>query len=263
MGIALSTDVQTNIQKTLNSLTQTSSASCSANCTQIQSGNTVFITGSNTGNITFDQTCTVNATCQITNSIEAAATAIQQAQQDGTAKPSFFPGIQVNTTVQTNVSDIVNNINQALDSTCNSGVSQIQTANLIYVQNSTTKDIGFNQNTDLTSQCVLSNLAKGTAQATQKTDQVAEAGGIGAIAIGAILTIIIIIIAIAAAVAISKKKKEDQAKQQQGGQQGGQKGGINVQGAARGARTGARLGPEGAVGGAILGGSGILPMGRK
>jgi hypothetical protein len=261
---AVSSTVQDTTQEALNSITQSSSAVCTANCTQIQSGNTIFLNGATTGNITFNQQCTVNATCQITNSIEAAATAVQKAIQSGSASPSWFIGLaQVNTDVQVTDQEVVNQITQSMDSTCNNGASQVQTANLIYVQNSTTGDIGFSQNTDLTSQCILSNLAKGTASSTQQADLYASAGGIGALLIVAIIVIVVVVVVIAAVVAANKKKKQDMAAQGGSSSASASKGssstgglpisGGQIAGAEKGASRGAELGPEGAAAGAVLG----------
>jgi preprotein translocase subunit YajC len=202
------TTYQQSTQTIQNTINQKSSAACAANCTQVQTGNTVFLSGSQTGTITFDQQCTVNAQCQITQSIEAAADAISTAQQQASAKPAFFIGlVQVSTDVQISKQDIVNAINQTMDATCNNGATQIQSNNLIYAQNSTTGNIGFNQNTDVTSNCVLSNLAKGTAAATTKSDLAAQAGGIGGILGALIGVVIIVIIGIIVFIYIKKQQK--------------------------------------------------------
>jgi hypothetical protein len=210
---AVNTSVQTTTQKQLNTITQQSSEACGATCTQIQSNNTVFLNGSTTGNITFNQQCTVDATCQITNSVEASATAVQGAIQSGTAQPAWFLGVlQVNTSVNVSDQEVTNAVSQVMNSTCNNGVSQVQSGNLVYAQNSTTGDIGFTQSTNLTSQCVLSNLAKGTVAATQKSDQYSQAGGIGAAGIILlIILVVVIIVVIGLAKAASNKKKEKAA----------------------------------------------------
>ena len=216
---AVNTTYQEATQRTLNDITQKSSAACSANCTQIQTGNVIFLSGSNVGDILFNQECTVNAQCQITQSIEAAAEAVNQAKLAGTAKPAFFLGLlQVNTDVQISKQEIVNTIKQSMDSTCNNGATQIQSNNLIYAQNSTTGDIGFTQTTDVQSQCVLSNLAKGTATATNQADLAAQAGGFGALGLGGILVLIIIIIIVIVVIVVARKKK---GKEGEGGGSGG------------------------------------------
>src|ERR1019366_7663321 len=220
---AVSSTYQQSTQNILNSITQSSSAACSANCQQIQTGNTIFLSGSTVGNITFDQQCTVNAQCQITQSIESAANAVSQAQIQGTAKPGFFLGlVQVNTNLQISKQDITNAITQTMDSTCSNGATQIQSNNLIYAQNSTTGNIGFTQSSDVISQCVLSNLAKGTASATATTDLSAQAGGFGALGLSSILIIIVIIIIIIVVVVVVNKNKK---KKGEGGAAGGEEGG--------------------------------------
>lgn len=251
MGPQISTNVQTNVQKTLNSITQSSKATCTTTCSQIQSGNVVFVNGSTVGNITFNQQCTVDATCQITNSIEASATAVQKVLQSSSAKPTtfYFGLMSVNTNVNSNVQELSNIIAQSMDSACDNGASQVQSGNLVYVNNSTTGDIGFNQNTNLTSQCVLSNLATATANATQQADQIAEAGGLSGIIIAIIVIAIVIVVVLVVVLRSTGKKKqpEQQTQQQQGGSN------QKLQGAAQGAQTGLIFGPEGAAAGAAAG----------
>jgi preprotein translocase subunit YajC len=213
MGLVQSNSVvNENTQIALNSVTQTSIAKCGATCSNVQSGNVVFVNGSTVGNITFNQTCTVDATCQITNSITAAAQAVQGAIQNGTASPSFLaPPITIDKAKNVTFEEVSDNIYQALDSTCNNGASNVQSNNLVYVYNSTTGDIGFNQNTNVTSQCVLNNLAQGTATSTQKVDQAANAGSSTSLIILAIIIIVIIIVvAIVISIIVKQKKKQDQ-----------------------------------------------------
>jgi hypothetical protein len=106
-------------------------------------------------------------------------------------------------------------VTQDLDSTCSNGASQVQDANLVYAQDSSTGAIAFNQNSNVTSQCVLSNLAKGTASATQQADLQANAGTTGSATIIAIVVIIAIIIVVFVIVKMTKKppccKPGDQA----------------------------------------------------
>jgi hypothetical protein len=210
MGPQVSTNIQSQTQKTLNSITQSSKAVCATTCNQQQTGNVIFVNGSTTGNITFNQQCTVDASCQITNSIEAAATAVQKVLQSSSAQPStfYFGLMSVSTNKQSSVQELSNIIAQAMDSTCNNGASQVQSANLIYVNNSTTGDIGFNQDTNLTSQCVLSNLSQATASATQQADQIASAGGLSGIVIAAIVVAIVVAIIIVVVVGHAGKKQK-------------------------------------------------------
>lgn len=241
----VNTTVNKSTQKTLNNIMQTSTAACSATCTQIQSGNVVFINNSNTGNITFNQTCTVNAQCTINNSIEASASTVQKAIQNGSAKSSWFGGFAVNTAINLTNQEIVNTITQSLNSTCNNGVTQVQEGNLIYVNNSTTGDIGFNQESNVNSTCVLNNNARGTVAATQSADQVASSGAAG---LGIIIAIIIIIIVIIVIIALVRglNKKND-------GKKSTQLSDSDKQAAVSGGIQGARAGPEGAAAGAGAG----------
>lgn len=242
----VNTTVNKSTQSTLNNIMQTSTAACSATCTQIQSGNVVFINNSNTGNITFNQTCTVNAQCTINNAVEASANTVQKAIQNGSAKSSWFGGFGINTAVNLTNQEIVNMITQSLNSTCNNGVTQVQEGNLIYVNNSTTGDIGFNQESNVNSTCVLNNNARGVVASTQSADQVASAGAAGLGIIIAIIIIIIVIIVIIALVRGLNKKNES-------GKTSTQLSDSDRQAALSGAAQGARAGPEGAAAGAAAG----------
>lgn len=236
----VNTTVNSATQKQLNTLMQTSTASCNATCSQVQSGNTVYINGSNTGNITFNQTCTVDATCTINNSITATVNAVQNAVAKGTAKSSWFGGVGVNTSINVTNQELTTRIKQTLDSTCNNGVSQIQENNLVYVQNSTTGDIGFNQNSNVNSQCVLNNNARGTVATTQSADLVATASGTSTALIVAIVIIIIAIIVVIVIIKSANKNK-DQNQQKKNSSTGISAANLQA------AKTGAELGPEGAV----------------
>lgn len=255
----VNTTVNKATQKQLNDVMQQSSAACSATCTQIQSGNTVFINGSNVGNITFNQTCTVDAVCTINNNVEASVTAIQKAVAEGTARSSWFGGFGVNTSINVTDQELTTRIKQTLNSTCNNGATQIQQNNLVYVQNSTTGDIGFNQDTNVNSQCVITNNARGTVATTQSADLVATAGGISTALIVAIILIIVgIIIVIALVRGLNKKPQQ---------QQGQQSSGINTSptpqpGDLQAARLGASGGPQTAAAAVAANRAGVLPVSK-
>lgn len=203
------------IQKQLNQILNESNAKCNPTCQQVQSGNTVFLVGSTVGNVTFDQTCNVDMTCTIQNSVQSAIDATQAAVQNGSASPSWFLGVFQDNEVR-NLTDqeVSNNIKNVLNSTCGTNVDQVQTGNLVYAQNSTTGNIGFNQNSDIHAQCVLNNLATGQITTNQQASQTAKAGGLG---LGAIVTIVLVIVIIIVAIFLIKGLSG----QKQGGGGGG------------------------------------------
>lgn len=197
-GVASSTSRNKVVQTSLNTITQQAEANCTANCTQIQSGNTVIIENSTVGDIQFIQQCEVDATCHISNTLDAAAKAIQGSLQNASAQPSwFYPGVQINSAKNNTVQEVRNDLEQKLTSACAATVTQVQTGNLIYAKNSQTGDIGFIQSADLQQSCYLDNSAKAVAATTQKADQFAQAGGIGAGLIAIVLLVVVLIIGIA------------------------------------------------------------------
>jgi len=209
-GVSSSTAKNSLYQSSLNTISQQAEANCTANCTQIQSGNTVIIENSTVGDIQFIQECTVDATCQIENTLDATAKTIQDSLQRGEAQPGwFYTGVQINESRNKTVQEVRQDIEQRLQSACNATVSQVQTGNLIYAKNSQTGDIGFIQSADLRQNCYLDNSAKAVATTTQKSDQFAQAGGIGAGLIAAILLIVIAIIVIAVVfIIISRRRRQ-------------------------------------------------------
>lgn len=215
-GASSSTARNKSVQQITNSIVQTSAASCGVSCQQLQQGNTVIIENSTVGDITFLQQCTVDADCMIQNSLDASATAIQQAIQNGTAQPSWYLGASITSSKNSTEQDIKNSIQQSINSTCKLDVSQQQTGNFVYARNSQTGNIGFIQTSNEKFNCAIQNMGKGTAAATQSADQTAQSGGItsigilviGIISIGFLSIIIFFILRRRQKKAFNAKKKE-------------------------------------------------------
>ena len=218
MGAAVSTSVNTVINNQTANVFQEAENTCTANCVNLISGTTIVLTNTQTGNITFDQQCSADASCYMSNAVSQTTLAVQTAVANGMASPSLFPGIQVNTTVDTTENDISLNLTQILQNFCHANVSNNTQNTLIYATNSKTGDIGFTQNGNANAACVMENTARMQLNLQQAGTATGTAGSqIGAIA-AAIIAIVVIVVIIVALTALAKgtilKKKPDQTDQQ-------------------------------------------------
>lgn len=215
MGNLLSAQVNENRQKTLNEVYQTSDQTCQATCVNIQSGNTVFLDGTVAGDITFTQSCEVEASCMMENTIEQVLESLQDAKQANATEASMFGGGFNIGTVNLNLSDqeIENQVRQALNTVCRADINNLQENNMVYARNSVTGDITFEQSGNATADCYMANMAIAKANLSQANDQSnttsATLGGFGAI--------IFIIIALAVGLWLfrSLNKGDNQGGQQQ------------------------------------------------
>lgn len=170
---------------------------CEATCEQVQSGNTVFLDGSTTGNITFNQTCAANAQCAINNEIDNLITLTQGLLQGNTTSASLFPNFgSVNSN---NASQSISNqVKNIISNSCTANVDQVQANNLVYARNSTTGDIAFTQNGNANANCIMNNIARAKVNLNQEASQSNTVGlAFGGI-IGLIILIIIVVVIISA-----------------------------------------------------------------
>jgi hypothetical protein len=220
MGIAVSTDVSTVVNTQKATTFQQAQNTCTASCNQIQQGTTIILSNTTTGNITFDQQCTANANCYMTNAVDQAVTQFQEAQASGTASPALFPGIQINTSVSTTVNDLQNDFTQILNNICSADINQVNYGTMIYATNSKTGDISFTQNGNATADCVMENSARIQLQMQQKGTATAAAGSTIAGLASAIIAAVIIVVIIVAVISIVRgtmsQKQEAQKQLQQG-----------------------------------------------
>jgi hypothetical protein len=200
----MSAQLNNTAQTTLNQVYQTANQSCVASCSNVQSGNTVFLDGSTTGNITFDQTCSASASCTINTTLDNLVTQLQQAQQSNANTSTLFGGLNM-MSLASNVSNqsTTNQVQQIMNTVCQADVNNLQSDNMVYARNSTTGDIAFVQNGNAQADCIMTNLAIAKADQTQAATQsnTITSGGIGAM--------IVIAIIIVALVLISSRKKKD------------------------------------------------------
>ena len=204
--------VQTNLtnisQGVMTDILNQSAATCSASCSQNQSGNVIIIDGGSVGgDVGFSQNCKVTAACTMTQSLDSQVSSIISAvsDQSNTALTGFMGDLSFNAaTNSANIqSQIKNYITNITESTCNSTAVMNQSNNLIYASNSNIKGfVGFQiggngQPVTVESSCTMSNLSKITVyneeQATSKQSNV-SISSLALIGLALVLFIFMIII---------------------------------------------------------------------
>ena len=191
-GNWFSAQVNQQKQTTTNDIYQRSEQICNAQCSQIQSGNTVFLDGSTTGDITFNQQCDVEASCMMNNAIDTVLEVLQDIKQGNATEASLFPNFG---SVNLNLSDqeLRNEVQQILETVCSADVEQQQGDNMVYARNSSTGDIGFFQQASARANCVMTNSASANLNLQQKGDQSNTIAGLG---LGGIIGLVIVIVII-------------------------------------------------------------------
>jgi hypothetical protein len=232
----LSAQVNESRQQLLNEVYQSSQETCAASCENIQSGNVVFLDGSTSGDITFEQKCTADANCMMDQSLQSVADLLLELKQGNTTEASLFGGGFNIGAVNLNLSnqDIKNQVTQIMQALCTADVSNVQNGNMVYARNSKTGKISFSQEGDAHADCVMQNSASAAAslkaKATQSNSLAASLGAFGAFILFAIVLAVILGI-------MNKKKGGDQGgppsqqQQNQNQNQQGQQGtnGFNMQ----------------------------------
>ena len=216
MGIAASASVSTVVQRAVTTTYQRAQNLCTANCSQLISGNVIVLDNTTAGDITFTQRCEADASCYMENSLDALVEAFQEAETVADAKPAFFPGIQVNVSVASTVQEINNELTQIMENLCTADVDQNLQENIVYATDSDVGNIGFLQEGNASASCVMENVGRLTAQMRQDGSATAASGGSYAGIIGAVITVVIIIVIIYAIVQFNKNKstKKDPFAQQ-------------------------------------------------
>lgn len=202
MGSAQSQSSSASLSVT-NDVLQAANSTCSISCNQSQDGNTIIISNSTTGNISFSQTCSiVGSNCTIKAYLDANLdTVLSSMQKQTTVSAKGFPDIGFSYSDQsTSVSESVkNSITQLINNNCQVSTNQSFDNNYVYVSGSTTGNLTFAQSSDIkNSDCILDTLAKAVASTkeTAATDQTsADVGTLAllALVVGAIVMIIVLI----------------------------------------------------------------------
>lgn len=197
-------------QTTLNEVYQQSEQVCSASCSNVQSGNTVFLDGSTTGDITFKQVCTASASCVMSNTVESVLDSLQELKQKNVTEANMFGGGFNHMSVNLNLSDqeLENRVKQILSTVCEANVDNLQSDNMVYARNSTTGNITFEQNGNAQADCLMTNMAIAKANLRQQADQ-----GNSTVAGGTAALIMFALIAIVGAVLAYMSKKDKKAEE--------------------------------------------------
>ena len=221
MGNFFSAQINDIKQTTTNDIYQKSEQFCTASCENIQSGNTIFLDGSTTGDIIFKQRCEANAGCMMDNSVETVLDILQDLKQTNATEAQLFGGINFGS-VNLNLSDqeLRVEVEQILNTICTADIRNEQSDNMIYARNSSTGDIIFEQDGNATANCVMTNAANAQINLEQKGDQTnaITAGGVGGI-IGLIIFIVILAIILGV---VGKFAKQSGGSPTGGGSGGGQ-----------------------------------------
>jgi hypothetical protein len=210
MGLAISTSVATNIITATNNTMQTAKNTCNADCNQSINGPIIVLNNSTVGNIQFTQKCTANASCYMKNALDQIVTAAQKADSGTAAAPSLFPGIQINTSVSTNVESFRNEVQQVLENICQGKVDQNINNPIIYATDSTAQNIGFLQEGNAFASCVMENSARIQLNLQQEGTATAKTGAATSL-LGGIIGIIIVVVIIIIVAGMIKKKQTDSA----------------------------------------------------
>jgi hypothetical protein len=220
MGNLLTAGVNDSRQKLVNEVYQRAEQSCTATCENIQSGNVVFLDGTTTGDITFEQNCTADATCMMEQSLQSVADLLLELKQGNTTEASLFGGGLNVGSVNLNLSeqDIENRVKQIMETLCSAEVSNVQNGNMVYARNSRTGNISFKQEGNAKADCVMQNAASALASLQAKNTQTnataATIGSFGAFIVAAIVFAVVVSL-------LNKKKPGDQGQGQQQQQNGG------------------------------------------
>ena len=202
MGSAQSQSSSASLSVT-NDVLQAANSSCSISCNQSQDGNTIIISNSTTGNISFSQTCSiVGSNCTIKAYLDANLdTVLSSMQKQSTVSAKGFPDIGFNYSDQsTSVSESVkNSITQLINNNCQVSTNQSFNNNYVYVSGSTTGSLTFAQSSQIqNSDCILDTISKAVASTKESASTDQSSADIGTLAllalvVGAIVMIIVLI----------------------------------------------------------------------
>ena len=183
-----------------NDVLQAANSTCSISCNQSQDGNTIIISDSTTGDISFSQTCSiVGSNCTIKAYLDANLdTVLSSMLKQSTVSAKGFPDIGFSYSDQSSsVSESVkNSITQLINNNCQVSTNQSFNNNYVYVTGSTTGNLTFAQSSEITnSDCILDTISKAVASTKETADTDQSSADIGTLAlIGLVVAAIVMII---------------------------------------------------------------------
>jgi len=170
MGLGISSNTVDVDQNVMNNILSETSTVCAASCTAVQSGDVIVVQNSSIGGgIGFTESCTVNASCVMNNSIDTQIQNILSSitQQSNKAVTDFLGDLAWND--QTNSANfkqnVTNNVTQVISSTCNADIAFSQNNDLLYVSNTGASgfvgfQIGANNSASANASCAMSNTSR-------------------------------------------------------------------------------------------------------
>lgn len=178
-------DQQVNVSNSISSsLLQSSSQTCTSTCSQQQDGNVAIVAG-RTGNIVYGQKCTSNAACtmsitlqssinnMLANAVQQSNTAITDLFNDGIIFSRVNEGVDIK-------SNIVNNMTQITQASCQASSVQSQSDNFLYVQSGgRTGNVNYAQDGNASANCTMINASKMQAKSQINNNAAQKAKQIG------------------------------------------------------------------------------------
>ena len=220
-----STSKQT--QTVTNNIIQESSQTCSNTVSNTITNTDIIIKNSTTGNIDLNQTASISDIgCVMKSTLDTNVSNIldSMTQQTSTA-PSGLAFSWNNISENSNIAQLIeNSITQIQTSACNTTATNDITDTFIYVENSTTGNIGLSQNASISnSQCNIENLATAVVanDATASTTQKSTITSMGTMIIIAIIICAIIAAVVMIMTSPSKPSQQAPSSSQYGNYNGG------------------------------------------
>lgn len=221
MGISQSTASST--QEAIQNISQSYSGTCAIDCTNDINNVSVIIDHSNyTGDINFQQACSVDGQCQINSSMNAAASIFFTAANSASASNAVdvLPWPNADFSNTSSYQSMRQNITQTNNETCKLSSSNNMSNILVFMEDTNyTGNINFSQIGNTTGACALTNSMDAVANATGESTNNAESGkkaksmsGSLEMVAAFVVLIVLIVVFIAIIKAMSGKKKKGKGK---------------------------------------------------
>jgi len=199
MGAAFTSQQSSAIQSINNNILNASTSNCSATCSAYNGGNTVIINGTTiNGNVSFNQSCDLVATCTINSQVNTNVTDIISSMQKQTSVtangfPDFsLDGVSQSVQVQQNITTSVANI---IESSCQSSTQLVNQDNFTYLNNSTVNgSLTFSQTGTVNSNCTLNNISSITVANKETASQSQTSVITSSILLFIILIVVVVVI---------------------------------------------------------------------
>jgi hypothetical protein len=222
MGTSFSVATSEQVSRTQVQQSQVNNNQCLISSTQVTSGTNIVIEDAIVGDISVINKNVLDTNCVFNNNIENVAQSlidqynktVAESQGGGLLLPITPLGFNVEITSSTTVQELALQLEQIINNTCSTNLSQTVEDTTIIIRRATTGNVDVGNQGDIKSYCVLNNLAKIQSQTETVQEADTNAGGRTGIfftilaIIGVVILILIIVSVIAA---VFKKPKGCQA----------------------------------------------------